>query len=122
MRSLEKWLQRGGTRHDHLLRRLLRLLRHDQSARVRRAQTLELLHCMGHCTGAICLLVILREINCSQVVVASAGIVAYPWDSVCRRLMMQSGRKNMLYTSAWDCTNKIIRDEGVRGMYKVRFE
>lgn len=33
----------------------------------------------------------------AQVVTVSSGILSYPWDTVRRRMMMQSGRKDILY-------------------------
>eukprot|EP00382_Lankesteria_abbotti_P010985 CAMPEP_0113854574 /NCGR_PEP_ID=MMETSP0372-20130328/7458_1 /TAXON_ID=340204 /ORGANISM="Lankesteria abbotti" /LENGTH=143 /DNA_ID=CAMNT_0000827883 /DNA_START=344 /DNA_END=775 /DNA_ORIENTATION=- /assembly_acc=CAM_ASM_000359 len=47
-----------------------------------------------------------------------AGVTAYPLDTVRRRLMIQSGRKEKLYNGAFDCFRKIIRDEGVGSFYK----
>lgn len=34
-----------------------------------------------------------------KVVTVSSGIICYPWDTVRRRMMMQSGRKDILYKS-----------------------
>lgn len=33
----------------------------------------------------------------AQVVTVSSGVLSYPWDTVRRRMMMQSGRKDILY-------------------------
>jgi len=33
-------------------------------------------------------------------------------------MMMQSGKKEILYKNTWDCAVKIIKNEGVRAMYK----
>lgn len=33
----------------------------------------------------------------AQIVTVSSGILSYPWDTVRRRMMMQSGRKDILY-------------------------
>jgi len=54
----------------------------------------------------------------AQVVTVSSGVASYPWDTVRRRMMMQSGRKDVLYTNTWDCAKKIIKNEGMRAMYK----
>ena len=54
----------------------------------------------------------------AQFVTAIAGLASYPWDTVKRRLMMQSGQKKVLYTSYTDCYNKIRRNEGEKGYYK----
>ena len=48
----------------------------------------------------------------AQCVTASAGIVSYPLDTVRRRLMMQSGRADILYTGTIDCFRKIYANEG----------
>ncbi|OZC05705.1 hypothetical protein X798_07321, partial [Onchocerca flexuosa] len=52
------------------------------------------------------------------VVTVGSGILSYPWDTVRRRMMMQSGRKEVLYTNTWDCAKKIVANEGVSAMYK----
>ncbi|KAF8817792.1 putative ADP/ATP carrier protein, partial [Cardiosporidium cionae] len=38
-----------------------------------------------------------------------------------RRLMMQAGRPDILYSSTLDCSKKIIENEGVRAFYKGCF-
>eukprot|EP00918_Siedleckia_nematoides_P099658 GHVU01217911.1.p1 GENE.GHVU01217911.1~~GHVU01217911.1.p1 ORF type:complete len:194 (-),score=19.75 GHVU01217911.1:398-979(-) len=48
----------------------------------------------------------------------AAGIIAYPFDTVRRRLMMQAGRKDVLYTGTVDCTKKILRNEGGSAFFK----
>jgi len=54
----------------------------------------------------------------AQVVTVSSGILSYPWDTVRRRMMMQSGRKDIMYKNTWDCAVKVVRNEGVRALYK----
>uniref|UniRef100_A0A0M3IEK3 ADP/ATP translocase n=1 Tax=Ascaris lumbricoides TaxID=6252 RepID=A0A0M3IEK3_ASCLU len=54
----------------------------------------------------------------AQVVTVSSGILSYPWDTVRRRMMMQSGRKDILYKNSADCAMKIIRKEGFRALFK----
>lgn len=54
----------------------------------------------------------------AQVVTVSSGILSYPWDTVRRRMMMQSGRKDILYKNTLDCARKIIADEGMGAMFK----
>ena len=34
-------------------------------------------------------------------------------------MMMQSGRADILYKNTWDCAVKIIKNEGLKAMYKV---
>lgn len=54
----------------------------------------------------------------AQVVTVSSGVLSYPWDTVRRRMMMQSGRKDILYKNSFDCAMKIIRNEGASAMFK----
>ncbi|KAM3718339.1 ADP/ATP translocase [Dirofilaria immitis] len=54
----------------------------------------------------------------AQVVTVSSGILSYPWDTVRRRMMMQSGRKDILYKNSFDCAMKIIKNEGASAMFK----
>jgi solute carrier family 25 (adenine nucleotide translocator) protein 4/5/6/31 len=54
----------------------------------------------------------------AQVVTTVAGIVSYPFDTIRRRMMMQAGRKDILYTSTLDCTMKIIKNEGAGSFFK----
>jgi len=43
----------------------------------------------------------------AQFVTVAAGIASYPLDTVRRRLMMQSGRGDLLYSGTLDCFKKI---------------
>lgn len=43
----------------------------------------------------------------AQCITAGAGIVSYPLDTVRRRMMMQSGRSDVLYNNTIDCFRKI---------------
>lgn len=43
----------------------------------------------------------------AQTVTALAGIASYPLDTIRRRMMMQSGRGEVLYTGSIDCGKKI---------------
>ncbi|CAJ0602502.1 unnamed protein product [Cylicocyclus nassatus] len=54
----------------------------------------------------------------AQVVTVSSGLTSYPWDTVRRRMMMQSGRSDVLYKNTLDCATKIIKNEGLAAMYK----
>ncbi|KAF1320386.1 Adp/atp translocase 1, partial [Globisporangium splendens] len=54
----------------------------------------------------------------AQVVTTVAGIVSYPFDTVRRRMMMQAGRKEILYTSTFDCATKILKKEGGGAFFK----
>ena len=44
--------------------------------------------------------------------------VSYPFDTVRRRLMMMSGEGEKMYSGTIDCWKKIMRDEGMKGMFK----
>uniref|UniRef100_A0A2I3MT51 ADP/ATP translocase n=1 Tax=Papio anubis TaxID=9555 RepID=A0A2I3MT51_PAPAN len=56
----------------------------------------------------------------AQSVTAVAGLVSYPFDTVRRRMMMQSGRKgaDIMYTGTVDCWRKIAKDEGAKAFFK----
>lgn len=56
----------------------------------------------------------------AQVVTTGAGIVSYPFDTVRRRMMMQSGRsaEEAQYKSTLDCWRKIIAEEGPSAFFK----
>lgn len=57
------------------------------------------------------------------VVTTTAEIIAYPFDTVRRRLMMQSGLKQeeLLYKGTVDCWSKIVRNEGAAAFFKGAF-
>ena len=57
----------------------------------------------------------------AQCVTTAAGIISYPLDTVRRRIMMQAGRKDKLYTSTLDCWKKILVNEGPRAFFKGAF-
>ena len=48
----------------------------------------------------------------AQVVTVFSGIMSYPLDTVRRRMMMQSGRSDVLYSNTMDCFRKIYAKEG----------
>jgi len=56
----------------------------------------------------------------AQSVTACAGFASYPFDTVRRRMMMQSGRKgaDIMYSGTIDCWKKIARDEGGKAFFK----
>ncbi|XP_072241137.1 ADP/ATP translocase 1 [Leuresthes tenuis] len=56
----------------------------------------------------------------AQTVTAAAGLISYPFDTVRRRMMMQSGRKgaDIMYKGTMDCWKKIMKDEGSRAFFK----
>jgi solute carrier family 25 (adenine nucleotide translocator) protein 4/5/6/31 len=54
----------------------------------------------------------------AQTVTALAGIVSYPFDTVRRRMMMQSGANKRLYNGTIDCFRVIAKEEGTKGFFK----
>lgn len=54
----------------------------------------------------------------AQTTTTMAGILSYPLDTIRRRLMMQSGRKEKMYTGTIDCFNKILANEGGKAFFK----
>ncbi|XP_046391304.1 ADP,ATP carrier protein 2-like [Ischnura elegans] len=59
----------------------------------------------------------------AQTVTTVAGIVSYPFDTVRRRMMMQSGRSKgeVMYKSTLDCWGKIYKSEGGGAFFKGAF-
>jgi len=56
----------------------------------------------------------------AQLCVNTAGIVTYPFDTVRRRMMMQSGGKSV-YKGQLDCWLTILGEEGVKGFFNGAF-
>lgn len=48
----------------------------------------------------------------AQSATALAGVCSYPLDTIRRRMMMQSGRADVMYSSTFDCMGKIYANEG----------
>jgi len=57
----------------------------------------------------------------AQTVTTVAGIISYPFDTVRRRMMMQSGRADKLYKNTIDCWKKIYSSEGGNAFFKGAF-
>jgi len=57
---------------------------------------------------------------CAQVSAITAGYASYPFDTVRRRLQMQSDKpkEEWIYEGTLDCFKKIIKDEGAASMFK----
>jgi solute carrier family 25 (adenine nucleotide translocator) protein 4/5/6/31 len=52
-------------------------------------------------------------------VTVTAGLLSYPLDTIRRRMMMTSGGKNSgKYKSSIDCGAQILKNEGIKSMYK----
>lgn len=56
----------------------------------------------------------------AQLVTTVSGFTSYPFDTVRRRMMMQSGRakKDMMYKNTLDCWIKITKNEGSLAFFK----
>ena len=54
----------------------------------------------------------------AQCVTVGSGILSYPLDTVRRRLMMDSGRKEKMYTGTINCFQRILADEGAKAFFK----
>jgi len=56
----------------------------------------------------------------AQIAVTASGLVAYPFDTVRRRLQMESEKPmaDRMYKGTLDCGTKILKTEGFGGMYK----
>jgi len=61
---------------------------------------------------------ILLKFAIAQTVAMSSVTIAYPFDTVRRRLMMMSGEGEKMYSGTLDCWRKIIKDEGAKALYK----
>uniref|UniRef100_A0A915DSA7 ADP/ATP translocase n=1 Tax=Ditylenchus dipsaci TaxID=166011 RepID=A0A915DSA7_9BILA len=48
----------------------------------------------------------------AQVVTAFAECISHPWDVVRRRMIIQSGRKDILYKNSLDCAVTLFKNEG----------
>ena len=61
---------------------------------------------------------ILLKFIAAQFITSVSGLISYPLDTVRRRLMMQSGRKDVMYTGTIDCFKKIAQNEGSKAFFK----
>nr|XP_019604602.1 PREDICTED: ADP/ATP translocase 4 [Rhinolophus sinicus] len=57
----------------------------------------------------------------AQVVTTCSGILSYPFDTVRRRMMMQSGEAERQYKGTLDCFVKIYQHEGVNAFFRGAF-
>jgi solute carrier family 25 (adenine nucleotide translocator) protein 4/5/6/31 len=58
----------------------------------------------------------------AQTVTTIAGTLCYPFDTIRRRIMMQSKINNtsqqLRYNSGFHCLKMIIKDEGIKGLFR----
>lgn len=66
---------------------------------------------------------IMSKFVVAQVAVSASGIVAYPFDTMQRRLQIESGKPKaeQIYTGMGDCFKKILKAEGPGGFFKGAF-
>jgi len=60
----------------------------------------------------------LAKFALSYAVTVTAGLFSYPLDTIRRRMMMTSGKHAGKYRNSIDCTQQILRGEGVKALYK----
>lgn len=61
---------------------------------------------------------ILVKFGIAQSINCFLGVLVYPLDTIRRRMMMQTGRKDVMYAGVFDCTRKIYLKEGMNGFFK----
>jgi len=70
--------------------------------------------------GQTGLVPIMSKFVVAQIAVTASGLVAYPFDTVRRRLQMESEKPmaDRMYKGTMDCGMKVLKTEGFGGMYK----
>jgi len=63
---------------------------------------------------------IVSKFTVAQIAVTASGMVAYPFDTVRRRIQMESDQpmEKRMYKGNMDCAAKVLKTEGFGGMYK----
>jgi len=63
---------------------------------------------------------ILSKFVCAQSTAIAAGYASYPFDTIRRRLQMQSEKPKeiWIYKGTFDCLKKVCNEEGVRALFK----
>lgn len=61
---------------------------------------------------------ILTKFLLAQCVTTSSETLAYPTDTLRRRMMMNAGLKEKIYKNTIDCFRKILKEEGWQGFFK----
>jgi len=54
----------------------------------------------------------------AQLCITASGLCTYPMDTVRRKLMLQSGKSEKQYSSSLDCYSKILKADGVNGLFR----
>lgn len=60
---------------------------------------------------------LLSRLIMAQVSNITTGFISYPWDTVSRRMMMETGRSERLYKGGLDCAFKILKNEGPKSFF-----
>jgi solute carrier family 25 (adenine nucleotide translocator) protein 4/5/6/31 len=61
---------------------------------------------------------IVKKFFFAQFCVIFSETLAYPTDTVKRMLMLQSNKKEVMYTGAFDCVSKVYKKDGISGFWK----
>lgn len=57
----------------------------------------------------------------AQTITMASETINYPFDTIRRRMMMNSGLEKKLFNNSVDCFKKILKDEGMKGFFKGNF-
>jgi len=60
----------------------------------------------------------LQKFFFAQACVIFSESISYPTDTIKRKLMLQAASKEVLYTGAFDCINKVMKAEGIKGFFR----
>jgi len=60
----------------------------------------------------------LTKFSLGYAVTVTAGLISYPLDTIRRRMMMTSGKDAGKYKSSIDCGQQVLKNEGMKAMYK----
>merc|ERR1712085_67342 len=63
---------------------------------------------------------LVSKFSVAQVAVASSGVIAYPFDTMQRRLQIEASKpkEQQMYSGMADCFGKILKNEGPGGFFK----
>jgi len=64
---------------------------------------------------------IMQKFFFAQACVIFSESISYPTDTIKRKLMLQSAKKEVQYTSAMDCIKKVWKQEGYLGFFRGNF-
>ena len=61
---------------------------------------------------------LLIRLMLAQTITTVSETINYPLDTIRRRMMMNAGLSEKLYSNSLVCARRILRDEGIKGFYK----